>query len=71
MIVKLLTEKQKESLIGIEFMPNNLFNPIEDNNGQWVITLQETKQCTNINFMWVRDLPEIDFEPKPEPDILT
>ncbi len=41
-------------------MPDNLFNPIQDANGNWVITEEEVSQ-TSIE--WVKDLPQIQYEP--------
>ena len=61
MIVYLLTNEQADSLRGIEFMPDNFFNPIQDINGNWIITQEEVSQ-TSIE--WVKDLPQIEYEPK-------
>jgi hypothetical protein len=60
MKVYLLTPEQADSLRGVEFMPDNLFNPIQDANGNWVITEEEVSQ-TSIE--WVKDLPQIQYEP--------
>jgi len=60
MIVYLLTNEQADSIKGVEFMPDNLFNPIQDANGNWVITEEEVSQ-TSIE--WVKDLPQIQYEP--------
>jgi hypothetical protein len=60
MMVYLLTPEQADSLKGVEFMPDNLFNPILDANGNWVITEEEVSQ-TSIE--WVKDLPQIEYEP--------
>jgi hypothetical protein len=64
MTVYLLTPDQADSLRGVEFMPDNYFNPIQDINGNWIITEQEVSQ-TSIE--WVKDLPEIEYEPIPPP----
>jgi len=60
MIVYLITNEQSDSLKGVEFMPDNLFNPIQDANGNWIITQEEVSQ-TSIE--WVKDLPQIQYEP--------
>lgn len=65
MKVKLLTPAQAQMLIGQTFHEESLFNPILDANDNWIISLEETSQCDNEAFLWVKDLPEIDFEPKP------
>jgi hypothetical protein len=64
MIVYLLTPDQADSLKGVEFMPDNYFNPIQDINGNWIITEQEVSQCS---IEWVKDLPQIEYEPIPPP----
>jgi hypothetical protein len=66
MKVGLLTIQQKNSLVGQEFAPDCYFNPIQDLNDNWVISLEEMNgRVTNPDFFWVRDLPLIEFEPKP------
>jgi hypothetical protein len=60
MTVYLLTSYQADSLRGVEFMPDNFFNPIQDANGNWIITEEEVSQ-TSIE--WVKDLPQIQYEP--------
>jgi hypothetical protein len=60
MIVYLLTLQQADSIRGVEFMLDNLFNPIQDANGNWIITEEEVSQ-TSIE--WVKDLPQIEYEP--------
>jgi predicted DNA-binding transcriptional regulator len=64
--VGLLTELQKDDLVGVLYAPNSYFNPIQDINDDWVISIEEIEQC---NIEWVEDLPLIDFEPKPSPSI--
>lgn len=63
MIVAKLTEKQADSIRGVEYAQDSYFNPIKDKNDNWVISIQEVEQCS-IN--WVKELPMIDFEPKIE-----
>ena len=33
----------------------------------WIISIEEINQCENPEFMWVKDLPLIEFKPKPQP----
>ena len=63
MTVALLTEQQKDSLVGVEYAPDSFFNPIQDANGNWIISLEEVQQCVNTDFMWVKELPLIEYEP--------
>lgn len=66
MKVGLLTLSQKNSIVGQQFARDCYFNPIQDNSNNWVISLEEMNgRVTNPDFFWVRDLPQIDFEPKP------
>ena len=57
----LLTELQKGDLIGQLYPPNSYFNPIQDINDDWVISLQEIEQC---DMEWVKQLPIIEYVPK-------
>jgi hypothetical protein len=66
MMVALLTIEQKDSLIGQQYASDSYFNPIQDINNNWIISTQEVDQCINPNFMWVKDLPLIEYIPKPE-----
>ena len=56
-----LNEQQKNKLINVEFVADNFYNPIQDANGVWIITIEEVEQTTDENFTWVKDLPQIDF----------
>ena len=60
MTVALLTEQQKDSLVGVEYAPDSFFNPIQDANGNWIISLEEVNQCS---IEWVKELPLIEYEP--------
>jgi hypothetical protein len=67
--VGLLTEIQKDELIGQLYDEDSYFNPIQDLNDNWIISVEEIDQCVNPEFMWVKDLPLIPYEPKPTPPI--
>lgn len=71
MIVLKLTPEQKALIEGQIYAPNSFFNPIQDGNEppNWVITTQEAGQCTNPDFQWVKDLPQIEWVPPIEPSI--
>ena len=64
--VGLLTIEQKDSIVGQIYAPDSYFNPIQDVNDDWVISVEEMEQCVNPDFMWVKDLPMIEYVPKPE-----
>jgi hypothetical protein len=65
--VGLLTETQKDELVGQLYDEDSYFNPIQDLNDNWIISIEEMDQCINPDFMWVKDLPLIPYEPKPTP----
>jgi len=64
MIVYLLTEKQKNELVGVEFIQDNYYNPIQDFYNNWIISSEEVEQTTNENYLWIKDLPQIEYKPK-------
>ena len=65
--VGLLTESQKDSLVGQLYDEDSYFNPIQDISDQWIISVEEMDFCVNPEFQWVKDLPLIDYKPKPSP----
>ena len=65
--VGLLTIEQKDELVGQMYAPDSYFNPIQDLNDNWVISVEEIANCVNDEFIWVKELPLIIYEPKPSP----
>ena len=63
--VGLLTEIQKDELVGQLYTDDSYFNPIQDLNDNWVISVEEMEYCINPDYLWVKDLPLIIYEPKP------
>jgi hypothetical protein len=64
MMVLLLTEEQKDLLVGQIFADDSYFNPIQDKDYNWVISTEERDFCVNPEFFWIRDLPLIEFIPQ-------
>lgn len=62
--VGLLTELQKDELIGQLFAPYSYYNPIQDIDNNWIISVEEIEQTITLEFMWVKDLPLILYTPK-------
>ena len=62
--VVILTEEQKNELVGQQYAPDSYFNPIQDEDGNWIISIEEV-QATGIQ--WVKELTLIEFKPKPSP----
>ena len=56
-----LTIAQKDSLLGHKYSDDSYFNPVQDTNGDWVISTQEMDYCINPDFDWVKTLPLIDW----------
>ena len=56
MIVYKLTESQKNSLLGVEYKEGVAYNPVQDANGNWVIS-EEEKKYTDL------PLEVIEYEP--------
>lgn len=63
----LLTTEQANSLRGQTFLADSYFNPIQDLHDRWIISAEEIAYCANPDFLWVKELPMIPFEPKPAP----
>ena len=76
MTVRQLTTEQKDLLVGQTWgYQGQKFNPIQDNNGVWIISNEEVNGCTLSQAQligcdaWLTSLPEIIFDPKPDPVI--
>ena len=66
-LVGLLTEIQKDELVGTWYASDSYYNPIQDVNDNWVISVEEIANTTNPATEWVKDLELIPYEPKPTP----
>jgi hypothetical protein len=63
-LVGLLNQEQKDSLVGQLYTDDSYFNPIQDADDNWIISTEEMINCTNEEFMWVKDLELITYVPK-------
>jgi hypothetical protein len=68
-LVGLLTEVQKNELLGVYYAPDSLYNPIQDIDNNWIISVEEMQSTTNPDTLWVKDLDLIEYKPKPTPTI--
>jgi len=59
--VYLLNAEQAASLVGVEYILEVIFNPIQDASDNWIISQEEVDQCS---IDWVKELPLIDYFPK-------
>ncbi|MCD6017290.1 MAG: hypothetical protein K0S53_411 [Bacteroidetes bacterium] len=64
MKVHQLTIEQKDLLEGQQFAPDSFFGATQDANENWFISIEEVEMCINESFLWVKDLPLIDYNPK-------
>jgi hypothetical protein len=65
--VGLLTESQKNELLGQLYEEDSFFNPLQDLDDQWIISVEEMEFCVTPEFQWVKTLPLIEYKPKPSP----
>ena len=77
-MIAIITENQKNILIGKQFEVDSYFNPIEDLNNNWVISEIEYYHCLglwyldelNLELLFIKDLTLTAYEPKPNELIL-
>jgi len=62
--VGLLTIEQKDLIVGQQYTTDSFFNPILDLNDNWVISIEEMNYCDNNDYLWVKNLDLIIYEPK-------
>jgi hypothetical protein len=62
-MIAIITIEQKDSLIGQRFDGVQFFNPVQDIDNNWCVSVEEINQCTNIDFQWVKDLTLSTFNP--------
>lgn len=65
--VVLLTLEQKEQIQGQKFTINSYFNPWQDIDENWIISITEQENCTHPDFYWIKKCPRIQYNPKPMP----
>ena len=61
-----LTNEQKNEVDGQLFAPRSRFYPFQDINDVWFLSKEEVDNTVNPEFLWVKDLPYVDYVPKPE-----
>jgi hypothetical protein len=63
--VAILTEEEKNQLVGQQYAPDSYFNPILDADNNWVISREEMEFCVNPDYLWVKDLDLVPYNPIP------
>ena len=61
-MIAILTETQKDQLIGQTYDGVCFYNPIQDANDNWIISEEEINQS---NLEWLKQLPLTEYEAKP------
>jgi len=61
MLIGKLTIEQKESIEGQYFSENQQFYPQQLKDGEWYLGRIQMYSCVNPDFMWVKELPLIDW----------
>jgi hypothetical protein len=61
--VGLLTIEEKNIIFEQLFDEDSYFNPTQDADNNWIISQEEMIYCTNPEFIWVKNLPLIDYKP--------
>lgn len=64
--VLLLTEEQKTQLENQYYKNGVKFYPIQDADNNWIISLEEMDGCDNQEFNWIKNLPQIEYNPIPD-----
>lgn len=69
MKVVLLTIDEKNSLVGQLVQPDWYFYPVQDCNGNWIISTEEVNASIYPEHEWIKSMPLIDWcqPPQPEP----
>jgi hypothetical protein len=65
-LVGRITEEQKNILHNQQYADDSFFNPIQDINGEWIISTIEINDCVNETFSWVKDVPLVEYTPIPD-----
>ncbi len=66
-LVGLLTEVQKDELVGVYYSDDSIYNPIQDIDDNWIISVEEMIYTSNPETLWVKELDLIEYKPKPTP----
>ncbi len=64
-----ITEAQALQIKGKEYTKDMYFNPIQDAKGKWVISTEEALQYKKSEYIFIKALPEKDYEAKPSLNI--
>lgn len=60
----ILNQEQKELLTGRKYDEHSYYNPVLDNNDNWIISEVEVNNTVNSDFSWVKEIIIVDLKPK-------
>ncbi len=63
-MVAIISNIQADELRGKEYAPDSKFDPFQDRDDNWLISEEEMKYCVNPEFLWVKELQLIEYNPK-------
>jgi hypothetical protein len=55
-----IKSEQVEQLTAQQYAPDSYFNPIQDADGNWIISIEEVSQS---DLQWLKQTPLINFNP--------
>jgi hypothetical protein len=58
-----ITNEQKENVKNKKYTNDSYFNPIQDIDGNWLLSIEEIIYCNNEEFEWFKDLELIEYKP--------
>jgi hypothetical protein len=62
-----ITQEQKDQIESQKFAVDSYFLPIEDADGNWIVSTIEQDLCIHPDFQWIKKCPRIEYKPKPIP----
>ena len=77
-MIAIITQQQRDILVGKQFEQDSYFNPIKDLNDNWVISEQEYYYCSglwyldelNSELLFIKDLVLTEYLPKIQENVL-
>jgi hypothetical protein len=60
--VGILDNDEKEALEGQQYAHNRFFTPLQDDENNWILPLDQIENNKNIDFWWVKHLPLVEYK---------
>jgi hypothetical protein len=65
----ILNQEQKELLTDRKYDEHSYYNPVLDDNDNWIISEVEVNNTINSDFSWVKEIIIVDLKTKEYPKI--